>query len=206
MSLSFNNLGAVRSSSREGRSLILNFGGPQVAISVLTDRLIRVRLAPEGDFMPRRSWAVARADEGFSELAFEIEESDRQLLLRTAMLTVKVDRDSGSLSFVDMKGRPFCADEVGMQWSRTESEQHSVVCVKRIEVDEHFYGFGERTGPLDKLGRQMVNWTTDPAHGHGPGTDPLYQAIPVFMALRPGLGYGVFFNNTWYSRFDIGGE
>src|SRR5579883_2715649 len=38
----------------------------------------------------------------------------------------------------------------------------------------------------------------------GPGTDPLYLAIPVFLALRPGLAYGVFFNNTWRSRFDIG--
>ena len=50
----------------------------------------------------------------------------------------------------------------------------------------------------------MTNWTTDPAWGHGPGTDPLYIAIPVAMALRPGLAYGVFFNNSWRSRFDIG--
>ena len=89
---------------------------------------------------------------------------------------------------------------------RTESEPRRVACAKHIEDGEHFFGFGERTGPLDKLGRQLINWTTDPAHGHGPGTDPLYQAIPVFMALRPGLAYGVFFNSTWRSRFDIGAE
>ena len=62
----------------------------------------------------------------------------------------------------------------------TESEPRRVACAKRIEDGEHFFGFGERTGPLDKLGRQLINWTTDPAHGHGPGTDPLYHAIPVF--------------------------
>ena len=90
--------------------------------------------------------------------------------------------------------------------SRLNRSHDVVTCTKRIEVGEHFFGFGERTGPLDKLGRQLINWTTDPAHGHGPGTDPLYQAIPVFMALRPGLAYGVFFNNTWRSRFDMGAE
>lgn len=185
---------------------MLDYGGPRVAITVLTDRIIRVRLAPDGIFAPRRSWAVARADEEFGEVTFELEESDSELLLRTALLTVRNDRDKGRLSFVDVHGQPFCADEIGMQWERAQFDRCRVSCTKRIENGEHFFGFGERTGPLDKLGRQLINWTTDPVHGHGPGTDPLYQAIPVFMVLRPGLAYGVFFNNTWRSRFDIGAE
>src|SRR6266581_7286455 len=206
MTTSFITLGSLRSSTRDGRSLLLDYGGPRVAISVLSDRIIRVRLAPEGAFAARRSWAVARADEEFGEVAFEIEELGSELLLRTASLTVRIDPGSGRLSFEDMQGQSFCDDEAGMQWDRIELEQRRVTCVKRIEVGEHFFGFGERTGPLDKLGRQLINWTTDPPHGHGPGTDPLYLAIPVFLALRPGLAYGVFFNNTWRSRFDIGAE
>jgi alpha-glucosidase len=199
-------LGALRSSTREGRAFILDYDGPRIAITVLTDRIIRVRLAPDGVFAARRSWAVARADDAFPEISFEIEELDHALILRTASLMVKIERDRGSLSFFDAHGQPFCADEVGMRWNGVASEPRLVACAKRIEVGEHFFGFGERTGLLDKLGRQLINWTTDPAHGHGPGTDPLYLAIPVFMALRPGLAYGVFFNNTWRSRFDIGAE
>jgi alpha-glucosidase len=206
MTKSINSLCALQSSTSEGRSLMLDYGGPSVAITVLTDRIIRVRLAPDGIFVARRSWAVARADEDFGEATFEIEESDQELLLRTALIKVRIDRDGGSLSFADVQDRRFCADEEGMRWDRTEAEQRRVTCAKHIEVGEHFFGFGERTGPFDKLGRQLINWTTDPAHGHGPGTDPLYQAIPVFMALRPGLAYGVFFNNTWRSCFDIGAE
>ena len=206
MTTSFNTLGVLHSFIRQGRSLVLDYGGPRVAVTALTDSLIRVRLAPDGEFLVRRSWAVARADEEFGEAAFDIEESDQELLLRTASLTVRIDRSRGSLSFEDVQGQPFCADEAGFQWSRDESEPRLVNCTKRIEFGEHFFGFGERTGPLDKLGRQLINWTTDPAHGHGPGTDPLYQAIPVFMSLRPGLAYGVFFNNTWRSRFDMGAE
>jgi alpha-glucosidase len=185
---------------------MLDYDGPRVAITMLTDTLIRVRLAPEGTFEARHSWSVTRADEEFGEATFEIEESDRELILRTATLSVKINRESGGLSFVNMQGQPFCVDEAGMQWRQTGAGSRGVTCAKRIEAGEHFYGFGERTGPLDKLGRRLVNWTTDPAHGHGPGTDPLYQAIPVFMALRPGLAYGVLFNNTWRSQFDIGAE
>lgn len=204
MTESFITLGALRSYTRQGHALILDYGGPCVSITVLTDRMIRVRLAPDGTFAARRSWAVARADDEFPGVSFEIEESDQALVLRTDTLSVRLERDRGSLSFADVLGQPFCADKAGMQWDRTASGTSRVACTKRIEAGEHFFGFGERTGLLDKLGRKLINWTTDPTHGHGPGTDPLYLAIPVFLALRPGLAYGVFFNNTWRSHFDIG--
>jgi alpha-glucosidase len=203
MTESFNTLGALRSHTREGRALILDFGGPRVSITVLTDRMIRVRLAPDGSFAAPRSWAVARSDDAFPEVSFVVEESGQELGLRTAALTVRIDRDRGSLAFADVQGQPFCADAPGMHWGQNTSGPLRVACAKRVEAGEHFFGFGERAGQLDKLGRQLINWTTDPAHGHGPGTDPLYIAIPVFLALRPGLGYGLFFNNSCRSRFDI---
>jgi len=36
---------------------------------------------------------------------------------------------------------------------------------KQIEADEH-YGFGERTGLLDKLAERKTNWTTDLITAH----------------------------------------
>ena len=120
MTTSFNTLGALHSFIRQERSLMLDYGGPRVAITVLTDSLIRVRLAPDGEFLARRSWAVSRADEEFGEVSFEIEESGQELLLKTASLTVRIDRGRGSLSFEDVQGQPFCVDEAGIQWSRSE--------------------------------------------------------------------------------------
>src|SRR5947209_11916100 len=140
MTDAFITLGALRSSTRAGRTLILDYGGPRVAITVLTDRIIRVRLAPDGTFVARRSWAVTRADEEFGETTFEIEESSRELLLRTSTLIVRIDSDRGKLSFANVQGQQFCADEEGMQWDRTESEPRLVSCAKHIEDGEHFYG------------------------------------------------------------------
>src|SRR5260370_41983632 len=101
MTESFITLGALRSSTREGRTLILDYGGSRVAITVLTDRMIRVRLAPDGAFAARRSWAVARAGDAFPEATFEIEESGHALVLRTASLTGRGGREGGSPSFLD---------------------------------------------------------------------------------------------------------
>lgn len=198
MSESFTTLGAVRAYAQEGRALLLDCGGPRVVITVLTERIVRVRLAPAGACAPRRSWAVACADEDFPPASFDLEATPAALTLRTSALTLRIERETCRIACADAQGRPFCADEAGMRWGPSE-----VACTKRVEPDEHFYGFGERTSLFDKLGGAVENWTTDQATGHSPGSDPLYIAIPVFLALRPGLAYGVFFNNTWRGRFDI---
>jgi alpha-glucosidase len=192
--------GDVASFAQDGRSVVFDCGGPRVEVTILSPTLGRVRLAPDGTFAPRRSWAVARADEEFTDAPFTVRETAGAVEIDTGALVVKVERAGARVSFSTPNGQEFCADGEGMRWGA----DGRVSCAKRIEAGEHFYGFGERTGQLDKLGRYMINWTTDPPWGHGPGTDPLYIAIPVFMALRPGLAYGVFFNNTWRSHFDIG--
>lgn len=197
-------LGKLRAWSREGRSLLLDCGGPQLAVTVLTPRIVRVRLAPEGAFAPRRSWAVNRPDEDFPQTDFEIQENQAGVELHTDVLQVRIERDPCRLAFTDNEGRRFCADESGPYWGENVWGSDGVGCRKRIEGDEHFYGFGERTGPLERSGRQMVNWTVDALLNQGTGTDPLYAAIPVFLSLRPGLAYGFYFNNTWRSRFQMG--
>ncbi len=97
MTDSFLTLGALREWRSAGSALILDYGGPRVAITILTDRIIRVRLAPDGTFAARRSWAVAREDDAFPEASFEIEEPGQALVLRTASLMLRIERDRGSL-------------------------------------------------------------------------------------------------------------
>jgi alpha-glucosidase len=192
--------GPLQSFTRDERTLLLDCGGPRIALTVLTANIVRIRLATNGAFAPRRSWAVTPPDEHFAVPSFTLEESASMLTLRTEALAIQIERATCRIACVDPNGDTFCADAAGLRWG-----SDGISCAKRIADGEHFYGFGERTGTLDKLGRRMVNWATDPPPlGHNPGTDPLYIAIPVFMAVRPGLAYGVFFNNTWRSTFDIG--
>lgn len=209
-------LSQVEASTCEEQSLILECrGGPRVSITVLTSRLFRVRLAPTGTFAPRRSWAVTTPDERFPEVPFEVIEQANQLVLKPTVpeddgvtaVSVVIQRDPCRIAFLTPDGQEFCADDEGLQWNTAPAGVYSrwrVGCTKSIAEGEHFFGFGERTGHLDKTGRKLINWTTDPGTKQGPATDPLYIAVPVFMSLRPGLVYGVFFNNTWQSSFDMG--
>ncbi|MEH2166587.1 MAG: glycoside hydrolase family 31 protein [Nostoc sp.] len=182
---------------------IINFdcGDSRLTINVLAPNLIRVRLAQTGEFMPRRSWAVTLDDAEWTTTPFTVRETEATVEIETAQIRVCVQREKCRIACFDKANRPFAQDaEMGIGW-----RMGAVAGWKQIAVDEHFYGFGERTGFLDKLSEVKTNWTTD-ALDYDALTDEMYQAIPFFMALRPEVSYGIFFNTTFWSQFDIGAE
>lgn len=198
---SWSTIGAVEEIQRDERQIRLKCGAPCLSVTVLAPNLIRVRMTPTGEFQPRRSWAVAQADEQWSPVAFEVEERADAVEIRTELLRIVIDRDPCRIHFFDPTGQPFAQNaDPSMAW-----RAGAVAAWKQIEAGEHFYGFGERTGLLDKRAEVKTNWTVD-ALDYGVLTDEMYQAIPFFMALRPGIGYGLFFNTTFWSQFDIGAE
>ena len=209
-------IGAVQSIQRDERGIHFELSGvrrqssvqqnvgsdsPHLIIKVLAPNLIRVQLAPTGVFLPRRSWAVTLDDYAWSVVPFEVRETDEVVEIETEQMRVCVHRQPCRIGCFDKAGRAFAQDiDSGMGW-RTGA----VAAWKQIAADEHFYGFGERTGLLDKLAECKTNWTVD-ALDYGSLTDEMYQAIPFFIALRPEVAYGIFFNTTFWSQFDIGAQ
>lgn len=198
---SWSTIGVVQSIQRDDRAVHFKCGDSCLAITVLAPNLIRVRLAPNGEFMPRRSWTVTLDDAEWPIAPFEVQETDAAVEIATEQMRVIVHRQECRITCFDPAGRPFAQDaDMGMGW-----RMGAVAGWKHIEADEHFYGFGERTGLLDKLAERKTNWTTD-ALDYSSLTDEMYQAIPFFIALRPEVGYGIFFNTTFWSQFDIGAD
>ena len=194
-------IGSVENIQRDERGVWCESGESRLAISVLAPNLMRVRLAPTGEFMPRRSWAVALDDGEWDKVNFDFKETAETVEIETEKMRISLQKNPCCIQCFDKEGRPFCQDtEMGMGW-----RMGAVSAWKRIEADEHFYGFGERTGFLDKLAEVKTNWAID-SLDFGALTDEMYQAIPVFIALRPSVCYGIFFNTTFWSQFDIGAE
>jgi alpha-glucosidase len=194
-------IGAIQEIEQDERHVRFKCGDSYLSIGVLAPNLIRVRMTPTGEFLEGRSWAVTQPDEQWSTVVFEVQEKADAIEIETEQLRIVVYRDSCRIECFDLAGQSFAQDaDQAMSW-RTGA----VAAWKRIETDEHFYGFGERTGLLDKLSKVQTNWTYD-ALDYDVLTDNMYQAIPFFMALRPGVGYGLFFNTTFWSQFDIGAQ
>ena len=72
-----------------------------------------------------------------------------------------------------------------------------------IHGARNFYGLGEKTLPFNKYGSRSVMWNSDfPAYPTK--FDPLYESIPFLLKADTGGAYGLFFDNTFRSSFDIG--
>lgn len=194
-------LEAVQAIKYDDCTVQFECGDSCVVISILAANLIRVRMSPNGEFIPRRSWAVTLDDSEWAVAPFKLEETETTVEIRTDQIRVSVQRQDCRIACFDKANRPFAQDaDMGISW-----RMGTVAAWKQIEADEHFYGFGERTGLLDKLSQRLTNWTTD-ALDYGTLSDEMYQAIPFFIALRPEVGYGIFLNTTFWSQFDIGAD
>ncbi|XGW00511.1 MAG: glycoside hydrolase family 31 protein [Leptolyngbya sp. BL-A-14] len=196
---SWTTLGAVTTVHRDDRGVYCQCDDALLSVTVLTQSLIRVRMAPTGKLLPRRSWAVAKDDSEYLPVLMGVQETEEAIEINTDKVLLRIERNPCRIVCLDQAGRPFAEDaETGIGWS-----ENTVTGWKKIEPDEHFYGFGERTGLLDKRSERKTNWTND-ALDYTTLTDEMYQAIPFFMALRPNVGYGIFFNTTFWSQFDLG--
>ena len=68
--------------------------------------------------------------------------------------------------------------------------------------DEQFFGLGEKTGTLNRRGKNYKMWNSDKPC-YSVTEDPIAKSIPFFMS---SYRYGIFLDNTYKSEFKFGTE
>ena len=174
---------------------------------------MRVRLAPAGDFAVAGHGADAH-EEPFSYAIdagrtwplrdIEVEDRGASLSVTTAGLRLVVAKEPVRLRFETPDGRVILEDDAGASPAEAAVDGLEPVHASfRMQPEAHFFGLGEKCCPLDKRDTALHNWNHDSAE-YEPYTDPLYQTHPFFIVLNGGQAYGVFFDNTYRSYFDLG--
>lgn len=87
-----------------------------------------------------------------------------------------------------------------------EGALHKIEVVKEMEGDELFYGLGDKTGFLNKRHYIYEMWNTDNPDPQVDSFKALYKSIPFFMVKKTNCVYGLFFDNTYRSVFNMGKE
>ncbi|MDD5139796.1 MAG: glycoside hydrolase family 31 protein [Verrucomicrobiales bacterium] len=189
----------------DGKALLFHGAQGTLAITPISDDVIRVRFTSQPAFGRDHSYAVVNHDLGAPAVKAEIKTDSTTLT--TASLKVMVQHSPLRISFANAAGESLDADDPVRGISRAGTEFR---IAKRLRNDEHVYGLGEKNGRLDKRGWQLggynyVMWNSDtPAYDSS--TDPLYVDVPFFMVTRHGQAHGIFLDNTWRTFFDIGRE
>jgi alpha-glucosidase len=194
-------LGDLRSFSQveSGVDLHCDPGDSRVEIRFLTPYLVRVTLLRDSsDRRELLDYPIAKTD--WDPVSIQIAEEPERIVVRGPALDIAVRRSPCRLTMLDKQGMVLLADDpgMGMGWDGNE-----VRTWKTIAPDERFYGLGEKTGQLDKRGVEWVMWNSD-TYAYGPEQDPIYQSVPFVIAMRSGQAYGLYFNNSYRSVFNLG--
>ncbi|MBN2874580.1 MAG: hypothetical protein JXM71_05750, partial [Spirochaetales bacterium] len=209
----------------EGSNASFSCAGPgasRLRVSLLEDWLARVSFLPEGTWRLDRTWMIQGASpdatvprEGryrddvsvFSQPSAVFAKDENGARLYGSLFSTMLSYSTGGLAWSLPDGRVFARDLPERAYCR--DEHGTTVChYMERKPDEIYYGFGERTGPLDKKGLRMEMRNLDALGYDAATTDPLYKHWPIYITMVPSLGlaYGLVYDNLADTVFDMGRE
>ncbi len=175
----------------------LRSGSATLRITALRADILRIRIAP-GALPEDASWAVL-PDARTKSVEVQSFQGASSVGFRTAVLDVGVERNPIRLVIRDLSGNIISADAVGRP---TRFALGGFTISKQMPPGEHYFGLGDKTGSFDRRNQAFTLWNTDV--GPQESVDPLYKAIPFFIAINGAQSYGLFLDNTWRTWFDFG--
>lgn len=192
--------------------------GVELRIMFLTDSIIRIRAGFDGDFseesysLMMTAWPD-RMDDLYKDTRKHIEpkyadisETESQIILAGKTLDVVVEKEPFRICVFDKKGTCLHADIVDLGYM--EDQNHRRIHTSEISKSDCFYGFGEKTGEINKAGKSMSMSPKDTMGYNPKESDSLYKHIPFYIKLnretKKAVGY--FYHTTYECDFDMGRE
>jgi alpha-glucosidase len=200
-------IGDVSSYEQHADGVELKTQRGHVRITVLSPTVVRVRYALQDHTLQderseRTSFAVLPDAFSGDTPNLQVRDSANDLSLNTGSLIVRIYKSPLRVAFLSAAGDVISED----QPTSPPAFQGSEFKVwKAMPEDEHYFGLGDKSGPMDHRDLAFTMWNTD-IFGWQESTDPLYKDIPFIFALRHGHAYGIFLDNTYRSSFDFGKE
>ncbi|RYL94470.1 glycoside hydrolase family 31 protein [Sporolactobacillus sp. THM19-2] len=213
--------GKLQTFKQKGSTIDIEFEDKMVSIEVITPSIIRF-FAP---FAAERRPSKAIEDLHPHPGVFTVRQEDGKVVLQTETLIVQIS-DTFKVDIYDLEGHLLSADyrghgtafirrgsgeglelaaEEGHKMEK-ESDRFKIRVKKQLGKNTYFYGFGEKTGPLNKKGYHYRMWNTDDASPHVERFEKMYKSIPFFITLKDKQAFGYFFDNTYETVFDLGKE
>ena len=189
-----------------------------IKVCFVTDEIVRVRvsfdkeLAEESYVLATTAWED-RLDGLFegertrlTPVEPQVGEDDAAITFTTAAVRLVFGKDplgvqlynaAGDLLYSDLAGTPYTLDA-----------NRRVTHYSSMEEEDCFYGFGEKTGELNKNKHFLRERATDAMGYDADRMDTLYKHIPFYIRLNrtTAKAVGVYYNNFYESVFNMGCE
>jgi alpha-glucosidase len=203
-------------------------GHAPLLISTYADGIVRVRWLPHGVVHPhmQRTWSFVDErgscpPEGWERESLSAVIADRfpqrmpslteyasRLKIECNSVTIYAELSHPCLTW-QIDERTVCSDNALIGYvhdARTGRIAHTL----SRDLDDCYYGFGEKSGKLNKHWRYLRMRSTDALGYDAEHSDPLYKHVPFYITLN-GYGtamrvYGLFYDTPYECSFDLGAE
>lgn len=202
----------------ENRIIYLDTDGPSLKIVFLNEDIVRIRCSFDGLFK-EESYALVmtawedRLDNLLGNVRKRIQpiipeknETAGFITFSTGKITIVIEKEPFGIDIFGTDGQPIYSDLRDRAY--VKDEHGNVYHYNKISEDDCFYGFGEKTGAINKFRRRMTMCNKDAIGYDAELSDPLYKHIPFYIRLNKGSkkAFGMFYHNSYESVFDMGSE
>lgn len=185
---------------RIGNAISFTTTKGEVKLDFCTPEMFRIRTSWTGQFETNENLMVIKYD--WEKVTAKVEEKKDQFILSTSKVIVKVNKAPFKVDVYNLKGKLLTSETNGS----IAKENTTVGVTKKLQADEHFFGFGER---MDFMDRRFKKVTLNVGRGkglpHAIGAYNILEAnycpVPFFMSTK---GYGIFFHNSFATQWDMG--
>lgn len=202
----------------------IEFRDRTILLTVINEAVCRVTALNRGEQKPQRSAAIEGDKQ--KQTAIRIQKEETGIRLFTDKIQIAVEED-GRIGFFEREGRFLtgylsegeesgsCGEElteqqkafIGREGHETADVAENAVSVKMtLDEADCIYGLGDKTGVLNKREYEYEMWNTDNPAPHEDNFKALYKSVPFMMVLKEQGAYGLFFDNTEKSVFNLGKE
>ena len=210
--------GKLLSFEQDATGITIKFEHKEGRITLITDRIARVYSSMEDKH--RASRAVVQEPR---KVDFQVRQQKEFITIKTKKILIRV-RDEFQIDFLTPDGRMISEQTMRTDHAQlltkeqlklmakeghdlpTQQTNHKIEIARMLHAKEHIYGLGDKTGFLDKRGYAYEMWNSDLPSTHTDFYPSLYKSVPFFISMRPHFTYGIFFDNTTKTYFDMGKE
>ncbi|MEA3188335.1 MAG: alpha-glucosidase, partial [Chthoniobacter sp.] len=208
------------------RGVELDVEEERMRIEAIRPDILRIKISRSGSFDDHPTFAVCADLDADAPPEFTVEETDEQVRIATAQMSVTVGKQPFSIASHRADGTTIfesATDAEGRSWAYATLNDDFITARSCLREDA-FFGLGERSGRFNRKGRNFMLWNTDVLNDvterdaeilygkddpravvRGTDFDPYYVSIPLFYHLphqHHGMA-GFFFDNGYRGDFEF---
>ena len=172
------------------------FSNIKITLTIFENDIVKVFIGDKYEESISTNGVVGDLGKG----EFIVEEDSNFVIIKGTKVLTFVDKNTTEISFKDLDGNIINED-----FQPSFKDEEGNVYISKVNDCLAYYGLGEKGGDLNKKGCYTENFNTD-----DPETDDdsitYYKTIPFYVALKEEATYGIFFDNSFRSYFDMGKE